>query len=110
MRSVLVFSLFAISVYAQSDRGVITGTITDPQGAVIASAPVQARNQNTGLLYEAQSTTTGNYTLSELPAGSYDLSVAVSGFKRYLRQGLAVQAAQTYRIDIALEVGQATES
>src|SRR5579884_2703056 len=100
MRSVLVLSLLATLAFAQSDRGVITGTITDPQGAVIANAPVQARNQNTGLPYEAQSTATGNYSLSELPAGNYEITVAVPGFKKYTRQGLAVQAAQTYRIDI----------
>src|SRR5262249_11352754 len=55
-------------------------------------------------------TGTGNYTLPELPAGRYELSVSVPGFKKYLRQGLALQAAQTYRVDVTLEVGSAAES
>jgi hypothetical protein len=61
-------------------------------------------------LYEAASTTTGNYTLSQLPAGTYELSITVPGFKKYTRSGLTVQVAETLRIDVSLEVGNATES
>jgi hypothetical protein len=101
---------FAAAVFAQSDRGTITGAISDPAGAVVASAPIQARNIDNGALYEAATTPTGNYTLAQLPVGTYELSVTVPGFKKYVRQGLAVQVAQTLRIDIALEVGSASES
>src|ERR1700687_4600569 len=102
--------LFAWGAFAQSDRGTITGTLSDPAGAVIANAPIQARNVETGSLYEVASSTTGNYTLSALPAGIYEISVAVPGFKKSVRQGLTVQVAQILRIDITLEVGAATES
>src|ERR1700732_4347075 len=101
---------FAWSAFAQSDRGTITGTVSDPAGAVIASAPIQARNVETGALYDVASSTTGNYTLSELPAGVYEISVTVPGFKKSVRQGLTVQVAQTLRIDISLEGGASTES
>src|SRR5215813_6638142 len=113
MRSILIsvgLSVFALSAYAQSDRGTITGTVADPAGAVVASAAIEARNIETGALYDAVSTATGNYTLSQLPAGTYAISVTVPGFKKYVRQGLVVQAAQTFRIDVALEVGNASES
>jgi hypothetical protein len=103
----LTVSLCAL---AQSDRGTITGTVGDPAGAVVANAPIQARNVENGALYEAATTATGNYTLAQLPAGVYELSVTVPGFKKYVRQGLGVQVAQTIRIDIALEVGSAAES
>jgi hypothetical protein len=56
------------------------------------------------------STATGNYTLPELPAGTYEVTVTVPGFKKFIRQGLTIQVAQTVRIDISLEVGNATES
>jgi len=56
------------------------------------------------------STATGNYTLAELPAGTYEIAVTVPGFKKFVRQGLTIQVAQAVRIDIALEVGNATES
>ena len=108
--STLSFLLLSSALLGQSDRGTITGTVSDPTGAVVASATIQARQVETGGLYEAASTSTGNYTLAQLPAGNYELSVSVAGFKKYVRQGLAIQTAQTYRIDVALEVGQATES
>jgi hypothetical protein len=105
-------SLFLLTsaALAQSDRGTITGTVTDPAGAVIANAPIQAKNVATGAVYTAASTSTGNYTLPELPAGAYELSVAVTGFKRFTRQGLAIQVAQIARIDIPLEVGALSDS
>jgi hypothetical protein len=113
VRSLLVaVSLFvpAFVAFAQSDRGTITGTIADPAGAVVATAPVEARNIETGALYPTASTTTGNYTLAQLPAGTYEMSVNVPGFKKFVRQNIVVQVAQTVRIDILLEVGSNTES
>jgi hypothetical protein len=98
------------TVLAQSDRSQITGTVSDPAGAVVGNAPVQAKNVNTGLEYQTVSTTTGNYTLNELPVGRYEMTVTVPGFKKYVRQGLDVLAAQTYRIDISLEVGATSDS
>jgi hypothetical protein len=108
----VVLCLLAISAVAraQSDRGTITGTVSDPAGAVVASAPIQARNTQTGVLYESATSTTGNYTLVQLPAGTYEVTVSVPGFKTYTRSGLQVQVAQTIRIDIALEVGSSAES
>ncbi len=105
-----VLSMFALCVFAQSDRGTITGTVADPAGAVVANAAIQARNVETGAVYDIASTATGNYALTGLPSGTYELTVTVAGFKKYVRQGLTVQAAQTFRVDIGLEVGNASES
>jgi Carboxypeptidase regulatory-like domain/TonB dependent receptor len=102
--------LVVLGAFAQSDRGTITGTISDPAGAVIAAASIEARNVATGSLYTAASSATGNYTIAQLPAGNYELVVTVPGFKRYLREGLQVEVAGTLRIDPILEVGAATES
>jgi len=102
--------LLAAAAVAQSDRGTITGTVSDPAGAVVANAAIEARNLDTGALSQAASTSTGNYTLAELPAGTYELSVTVPGFKKYVRSGLTVQAAQIIRVDVPMEVGAATES
>jgi len=113
MRSLLVSAglfLWTWSAFAQGDRGTITGTVDDPAGAVVASAAIEAKHVETGAVYQTASTATGNYTLAQLPAGSYELSVSVPGFKKYIRQGLTVQVAETLRIDVALEVGAATES
>jgi hypothetical protein len=102
--------LVVCAVFAQSDRGTITGTISDPAGAVVASANIEARNVDTGAISRAASSTTGNYTIAELPAGTYELDVTVAGFKKFVRTGLIVQAAQTIRVDATLDVGNTTES
>src|SRR3989440_1576210 len=92
---------------SQSDRGTITGTVSDPTKAVIPGAGVVATNSETGAKYETISTETGNYALPQLPPGSYALSVELPGFRKYVRQGITVLVAQTLRIDVALEVGAA---
>ena len=61
------------SAFAQSDRGTITGTVTDPAGAVVASAPIQARNTGTGVVYPTETSATGNYTIAQLPPGTYEV-------------------------------------
>ncbi|MBV8892523.1 MAG: carboxypeptidase regulatory-like domain-containing protein [Acidobacteria bacterium] len=76
---VLVFFALASVAFAQSDRGTITGAISDPAGAVVANAPIEARNVETGALYPVASSSTGNYTLAELPAGTYEISVTLPG-------------------------------
>ena len=104
MRSLLLVLcgfVIAVAAFAQTDRGSITGTVSDPAGAVIPSAPLKARNIGTGVTYEAASSNTGNYTLVQLPAGAYELSVTVSGFKTYVRAGLQVEVAQTLLVDQA---------
>jgi Carboxypeptidase regulatory-like domain len=64
--------LFASAVFAQSDRGTITGTVSDTSGAVIANAQIQARQLETGAVFPTTSTGTGNYTLVQLPVGPYE--------------------------------------
>src|ERR1051326_4924265 len=96
-RLVLVFLSAVALVFAQSDRGTITGTVADPAGAVVANGPIHAKNVATGLVYDAATSATGNYTIVQLPVGSYELTVSVPSFKKYVRSGLTVQVAQTLR-------------
>ena len=111
MRSALIMALLgALAMFAQSDRGTITGTVSDPTGAVVSNAPVSARNTQNGVVTEVATSATGNYTIPSLPSGTYELRVNFAGFKEYIRQGLTVQAAQTMRIDVALEVGNSSET
>src|ERR1700681_3642291 len=92
------FIAFTLAMFGQSDRGTITGTVSDPAGAVVANVPIEARNAETGAVYQAGSSATGNYTLTQLPAGTYELSVSVPGFKRFVRVGIDVPVAQVLRI------------
>src|SRR5262245_14767615 len=108
----VVVCSFALTMtaFTQSDRGTITGTVSDATGAVIPGVAIEAKNSQTGATYQAGSSETGNYTLAQLPAGTYELSANLPGFKRYLRSGIIVSVATTLRIDVALEVGQAGDS
>jgi hypothetical protein len=110
MRKCFVGLLLVSAAFAQTDRGTITGTISDPAGAVVPNATVEVKNSDTGLTYTAGSTGTGNYTLAQIPTGTYELTVSVSGFKKYIRPGVFVPVAQTVRADVLLEVGAATET
>src|SRR6204780_4518051 len=96
--------------YGQGGSGTITGTVTDPTGLAVAGANVQARNTETGAIYTGASTASGNYTVANLPVGSYELSVTVSGFKTYTHTNLTIAAAQTLKEDIPLQVGSTSES
>jgi hypothetical protein len=97
-------------VFGQGGNGTITGTITDPTGAVVGAASVQARNTETGGVFTAASTTAGVYTISNLPVGTYTLTATVAGFKTYTHPNLAITATAVLKEDIALEVGAATET
>src|SRR5215468_6961 len=102
--------LLATGALAQSDRGRITGSVNDPNGAVVARAEVIVRNVATGTEYKAVTTETGNYTISSLPAGSYELRVEAPGFKKFVMQRVQVQLLQTTRVDAALEIGAANDT
>jgi hypothetical protein len=106
----LVLGLCSVAALAQTATGTITGTISDPAGAVVSGAPIELKNSETGTVNQTLSSSTGNYSFSQLPAATYQLTVNVPGFKTHVRQSLSVQAAQTIRVDVILEVGANTES
>src|SRR5215831_11027788 len=108
---VVAFLFVASGVaFAQGDRGTITGTVADPANAVVGGASIEAKNSESGATYTAATTETGNYTLAQLPAGSYQMTVTLPGFKKYVRQNVVVAATQTVRLDVELQVGAAEES
>jgi hypothetical protein len=67
--------------FAQTDRGNITGTVTDPSGAVVSGAKVTATNLETNEVRETNTTDEGNFTLTELKAGPWKVNVEAQGFK-----------------------------
>jgi len=103
--------LFIVSLTArgQGSNGTITGTVTDASGAVVASAAVEVKNNETGAIYPAASTNTGNYTVSDVPVGRYDVTIKAPGFKTYLHTNLQVQAAAVIKEDAVLQVGGLTD-
>jgi hypothetical protein len=77
-----VMLLLPCLVWAQSFRGSIRGTVTDPSGAVIPGAKVTARNQATGLSHDTTTGSEGGYVLAELPAGQYEVNAEAQGFQK----------------------------
>jgi hypothetical protein len=88
----------------------VTGTITDAAGAVVPNAPVSLKNVENGQTYGGATSGTGNFSVAQLPVGDYTLTVAVAGFKTYAHTKFHLDAGQTMREDIALQVGQSSES
>src|SRR5580704_11296589 len=113
MRRVSLLSLLLLCAsagFGQTGLATITGTITDQSGAPVANAPVAVRSSDTGATFQGASSSTGNYTVTQLPVGDYELSVTVSGFKKYTHTSFHLAAGQTMGEDVALQVGQSTES
>jgi hypothetical protein len=92
------------AVWAQ-DTASITGTVTDPSGAAVASAQVSVRNAEHGINRTSTTNGSGDFLFASLPIGSYDLTVAVEGFKKYEAKGISLVIAQKARVNIALQVG-----
>src|SRR5437870_11431008 len=108
VRMVLAFVvLAATSLIAQTFRGTILGTVTDPSGAVVAGAKVTAKNVNTGLERTTQTSADGSYSIPELPIGTYTVTVSQSGFQTSSTTNVAVDVAAERRVDVALKTGEA---
>jgi hypothetical protein len=108
VRIVLAFVvLAATSLMAQTFRGTILGTVTDPSGAVVAGARVTAKNVNTGLERTTQTSADGSYSIPELPVGTYTVTVSQSGFQTSSATNVAVDVAAEKRVDVALKTGEA---
>jgi hypothetical protein len=76
----------------------------------VANARVVAANAATGAKLEVETNDSGNYTVADLRAGVYDITVTATGFKQFLEKGVKVEVAMNFRVNAQLEVGTATES
>ena len=95
---------------AQSVRGVLAGTVTDPSGAAIAGATITAKNHDTGVVTTTVSRSAGVYRFPELPLGTYDVTASAPGFKNAVLTGVVVQIQNVSALNITLQVGTQTES
>jgi hypothetical protein len=100
------FLLCVTSAVAQTDRGSLTGHVTDPNGAGVANAKVTATNLNSGQTREAQTSEDGTYTIPELKADPYKVTVEAAGFKTASAENIVVAVQVNRTVDFKLEVGE----
>ncbi|MFB3826770.1 MAG: TonB-dependent receptor domain-containing protein [Bryobacteraceae bacterium] len=108
-RPIAVLLLLAATLGAQDFRASISGRVTDPSGAVVAGAQVTVANTSTRVSSQTQTNDQGVYSIPYLIPGPYEVRVEARGFKTAVRQGVTLQVSDRLTLDIALEVGGATE-
>ncbi len=94
--------------HSQTFRGGISGSVADTTGAVIAEAPVKATNTGTDLPYSTLSSSTGGFSLQDLPVGDYTIEVSKPGFQNLRVDGVRVSAGEVYNLPLKLNVAQQT--
>lgn len=105
--AIAFMNLFALAAFGQT--GSITGTVTDPSGAGVATGSVSVKNVDTGVVFQGGASNTGNYVI-RVAAGNYELTVEAAGFKKFVRSNLVVQTATDTRLDVTLQVGAVTDT
>ncbi len=113
MRSILVVMVTlasAFSLWAQGERGTITGTVTDSSGAIVPRASVTLRNTGTNIRTQVETNSSGIYVFPALNPGSYDLAIEAPGFRPRRVSNIPLSTGLTATIDAVLEVGQVSEA
>ena len=105
-----IFFALSFLAFAQSERGNITGAVTDPTGAHIANAAVVITNTATNTAQQVSTTNTGEYNAPNLRPGRYRVDISATGFRRFLQDGVTLTAGATVRVDAELQVGQVSEA
>src|ERR1700751_3564503 len=106
----LIFlSVFSSVALAQSGQGSISGSVHDSSGAIVPGAKVTVINQATNQTIELESNASGVYTVPEVPVGTYEVRVEKQGFSQADVKGLTVNAAETARAEIVLQIGQSRQ-
>jgi hypothetical protein len=107
----VVLVLTALGVlFAQGERGSITGLITDPSGAAIPNVEVVAKNLKTGVESKATTTEAGLYRIPYVDPGTYRVHASLTGFKTAVVEPVQVAVASVVTANLAMEVGDVTQS
>jgi hypothetical protein len=104
--------LFATSsvAWSQTVQGVITGTITDPTGAVVPNVQVTITNPSTNFTETTTTGSGGSYRFPLVPPGTYTIDIKAANFAEVRASGVVVQASQTIPFDVKLEIAKAQAS
>ena len=106
---ILLMICAGLSIHGQTIFGRISGTVTDPNKAVIPNAQVTVTNEATNFARTASTDENGYYVVTNLPAGAYTVTVQQSGFKKAVSSGNALVSDGRLTVDVGLETGQLAE-
>src|SRR5712672_2141771 len=106
--AVLLVLLFVMSANAQTFRGAINGTVTDPSGAAVPGATVKAAEIATNIDHTMVTSTEGQFAFQDVPRGLYKVTVSATGFPAYTVDKVEVVAGQIYTLSIPLKMGQSS--
>ena len=100
---------FAVSgALAQINRANLNGTVTDPSGASVPNSTVVVVAPDTGFKRQTTTGSSGVYSISSLPTGTYDLTVSANGFNTFQETGIQLSVGQTRTVNMQLVVGATT--
>src|ERR1700688_5023276 len=100
-----VFALSSPAAYSKTTFASITGAVVDSSGAVVPKAAITATNVETNVKTTVESNHAGDYTISQLKEGTYEVRAGAPGFKEFLARDMVLVARDKRRLDIRLEVG-----
>ncbi|MDQ3009709.1 MAG: carboxypeptidase-like regulatory domain-containing protein, partial [Acidobacteriota bacterium] len=107
--AIAVLALLCLTVFGQVTAP-LSGTVTDPNGAVISGATIIVKSAATGAEFRATSSGSGTYTVPSLGTGTYNVTVNAPGFKQAVIREVKMDAGIPANVNVTLEVGAATES
>ena len=99
----------SLNTYGQADRGSLTGTVRDSSGGVAPGATVTVLRDATGLTRMTVSSSTGAYSIPELPVGMYTARVALKGFQTVKFENVEIALEHTTTLNVELRVSSAAE-
>src|SRR5580658_3568766 len=102
--SAVLVALFSAGAWPQTQLATVSGTVTDPSGAVVPGVSVTIVSQGTGLERSALTDTAGAYRFAGLPTGIYDVRLQRTGFQSQVRQGIEITSAAEVKIDSQLAI------
>ena len=103
--AMIAATMCATAALAQSERGTISGTVQDATGAVVPGAKVTLTNSQTGVTFSLPSNASGEFTVPQLPVGTYTVKFDKEGFRQAAVTGIVLDASMSVRVDGRLEVG-----
>ncbi|HEV2173291.1 MAG TPA: carboxypeptidase-like regulatory domain-containing protein, partial [Nitrospira sp.] len=104
----IAFLCLSTNLGAQINRASLNGTVTDPSGARVPNSTVTIVEPDTGFRRQTTTGSSGVYSISSLPTGTYVLTVSDQGFKTFTITGIDLSVGQTRTVDAQLQVGAPT--